>query len=402
MAGMFDRVSRRGNVEPFWAMEILKLSNELKSQGREVFPLCLGQPSTPAPTPVLEAAKCALTNEQLGYTDALGLATLRQRIADNYRNDYAATVSPEQIAITTGSSAAFTAIFLAAFEAGDAVAMTRPGYPAYRNTLSSLGCQVVELDCGPDSGWRPSIENLEKLTNYRPIAGLIIASPSNPTGTVLTEPELADIYAWCSENDVLLISDEIYHQIGFGTDFASVTQFGDEHIAVGSFSKYFSMTGWRLGWAVLPKSLVRPVELLLGNLNLSAPTLSQFAAMAAFDPQSRLELNSHVQRYRRNRDIVAAGIAEIGCPTPPPADGAFYCFPDVSHLCEDSRFWCADLLRETGVALTPGVDFATNSLPGDGLDPALDGKNFVRISYSGSTEIVTEGIRRLVNFVTNG
>lgn len=402
MTGMVNRVSRRGKVEPFWAMEILKLSNELTSQGRDVFPLCLGQPSTPAPTLVIEAAQQALTNEQLGYTDALGLVELRQRIAGHYQDNYCAAVSPDQIAITTGSSAAFTAIFLAAFEAGDAVAMTRPGYPAYRNTLSSLGCRVVEIDCGSESGWRPSVESLNALVKNQSLTGLIIASPSNPTGTVLQESELADIYHWCSDNNVLLISDEIYHGIGFGTDFASVTQFGDEHIAVGSFSKYFSMTGWRLGWVVLPKPLVRPVELLLGNLNLSAPTLSQFAAMAAFDRQSTSELDAHVERYRRNRDIVTAGIAEIGCPTPPPADGAFYCFPDVSHLCDDSASWCADLLRETGVALTPGVDFATNSRPGDGLDPALDGKRFVRISYSGATEVVKEGMSRLINFVKRG
>lgn len=381
-------------------MEILKQGNELAQSGREIYSLCLGQPSTPAPTPVLEAAHQALEDEQLGYTDSNGIRALRERIAKHYQDEYDTSVNPDNIVITTGSSAAFTAIFLAAFEAGERVAMTRPGYAAYRNTLKALGYEVVDIDTGPDTRWQPSVEQLEELKKQgKSPAGLLLASPSNPTGTILEPEMLKAIAKWCDENECLLISDEIYHGISFGPECTSVVQFSDQNIAVGSFSKYYSMTGWRLGWAVVPTELVRPVELLLGNLNLSAPTLSQFAAIAAFDTESVAELDEHVKRYAVNRRIVLEGLRLISTPLLAPADGAFYCYADVSHLCEDSAQWAADLLEATGVAVTPGIDFAPNSKPGDGLDPVLDGKKFVRISFAGSTEEVTTGMDLLVDFV---
>ncbi|MDI9587343.1 MAG: pyridoxal phosphate-dependent aminotransferase [Gleimia sp.] len=381
-------------------MEILKQGNELAQSGREIYSLCLGQPSTPAPTPVLEAAHQALEDEQLGYTDSNGIRALRERIAKHYQDEYDTSVNPDNIVITTGSSAAFTAIFLAAFEAGERVAMTRPGYAAYRNTLKALGYEVVDIDTGPDTRWQPSVEQLEELKKQgKSPAGLLLASPSNPTGTILEPEMLKAIAKWCDENECLLISDEIYHGISFGPECTSVVQFSDQNIAVGSFSKYYSMTGWRLGWAVVPTELVRPVELLLGNLNLSAPTLSQFAAIAAFDTESVAELDEHVQRYAENRRIVLEGLRLISTPLLAPADGAFYCYADVSHLCEDSAQWAAELLEATGVAVTPGIDFAPNSKPGDGLDPVLDGKKFVRISFAGSTEEVTTGMDLLVDFV---
>jgi aspartate/methionine/tyrosine aminotransferase len=381
-------------------MEILKQGNELAQSGREIYSLCLGQPSTPAPTPVLEAAHQALEDEQLGYTDSNGIRALRERIAKHYQDEYDTSVNPDNIVITTGSSAAFTAIFLAAFEAGERVAMTRPGYAAYRNTLKALGYEVVDIDTGPDTRWQPSVEQLEELKKQgKSPAGLLLASPSNPTGTILEPEMLKAIAKWCDENECLLISDEIYHGISFGPECTSVVQFSDQNIAVGSFSKYYSMTGWRLGWAVVPTELVRPVELLLGNLNLSAPTLSQFAAIAAFDTESVAELDEHVQRYAENRRIVLEGLRLISTPLLAPADGAFYCYADVSHLCEDSAQWAAELLEATGVAVTPGIDFAPNSKPGDGLDLVLDGKKFVRISFAGSTEEVTTGMDLLVDFV---
>lgn len=381
-------------------MEILKQGNELAQSGREIYSLCLGQPSTPAPTPVLEAAHQALEDEQLGYTDSNGIRALRERIAKHYQDEYDTSVNPDNIVITTGSSAAFTAIFLAAFEAGERVAMTRPGYAAYRNTLKALGYEVVDIDTGPDTRWQPSVEQLEELKKQgKSPAGLLLASPSNPTGTILEPEMLKAIAKWCDENECLLISDEIYHGISFGPECTSVVQFSDQNIAVGSFSKYYSMTGWRLGWAVVPTELVRPVELLLGNLNLSAPTLSQFAAIAAFDTESVAELDEHVQRYAENRRIVLEGLRLNSTPLLAPADGAFYCYADVSHLCEDSAQWAAELLEATGVAVTPGIDFAPNSKPGDGLDPVLDGKKFVRISFAGSTEEVTTGMDLLVDFV---
>lgn len=397
---MAVRLANRGQVPPFRAMEMLKQGNELAESGREIYSLCLGQPSTPAPSPVLKAAHSALDAEQLGYTDSNGIRALRERIAQHYQDEYNTAVAPDNIVVTTGSSAAFTAIFLAAFEAGDRVAMTRPGYAAYRNTLEALGCEVVDIDTGPETRWQPSVEQLEQLKNEgKTPAGLLLASPSNPTGTILEPEELKAIAQWCDENECLLISDEIYHGISFGSECSSVVQYSDQNIAVGSFSKYYSMTGWRLGWAVVPTELVRPVELLLGNLNLSAPTLAQIAAIAAFEPESVAELDRHVERYAKNRQIVLEGLRLISTPLLAPADGAFYCYADVSHLCEDSAQWAADLLEATGVAVTPGIDFAPNSEPGDGLDPVLDGKKFVRISFAGSTEEVTAGMDLLVDFV---
>lgn len=396
------RVSQRGAVEPFRAMEILKRGNEVAAEGRPVYSLCLGQPSTPAPKVVREAAHAALDTHQIGYTDANGIPRLRQRISEHYRNAYDADVDPDSIVLTTGSSAAFTAIFLAAFEADDRVAMTRPGYPAYRNTLGALGCVVESLDCGPDTRWQPTVAQLEAIAeeNGAP-AGLIIASPSNPTGTILSADELDAITRWCDENGTLLISDEIYHGISFGEETASVTQFSSHHIAVGSFSKYYSMTGWRLGWAVLPHELQRPVELLLGNLNLSAPTLSQLAAVHAFDEAATVELDTHVERYRVNRAVIIEALETIGCRVIAPADGAFYCYADVSHLTDDSAQWAQTLLLEAGVAVTPGIDFAPDSAGDDELDPRLDGSRYIRVSFAGSQEDVRAGTDLLVAFVRN-
>lgn len=412
---MAARLSERGQVPPFRAMDILKDVERLHSSGRETFLLCLGQPATPAPTPVLEAAELALRHDSLGYTASNGTIQLREHIAQHYLDEYSARVDPADIVITTGSSAAFTAIFLAAFEAGDTVAMTRPGYPAYRNTLRSLGCRVHELDCGPQTRWQPSVQQLDELASTQGApAGLIIASPANPTGTVLGAQELAAICEWCDERGTLLISDEIYHGIVYGPRCPSATRFAhhgrsqQSNVTVGSFSKYHSMTGWRLGWAVLPRELVRPVELLLGNLNLSAPTLSQLAAPAAFSAAADIELTEHVRRYAVNRQIVVDRLAELGISGEQlaPADGAFYCWADVSGFTADSALWCAELLDATGVAVTPGIDFAENVLVGaDGSpvegeyrDPALDGSRYVRISFAGSTEEVSEGMRRLVAF----
>lgn len=399
---MVERISQRGAVEPFRAMEILKRGNEVAAEGRTVYSLCLGQPSTPAPQVVREAAHAALDSHQIGYTDANGIPPLRQRISEHYRDTYGAEVDSDSIVLTTGSSAAFTAIFLAAFEAGDTVAMTRPGYPAYRNTLGALGCVVESIDCGPDTRWQPTVDQLDALAEAQGApAGLIIASPSNPTGTILSASELDAITRWCEEHGTLLISDEIYHGISFGEETASVTQFSRGHIAVGSFSKYYSMTGWRLGWAVLPSELVRPVELLLGNLNLSAPTLSQLAAVRAFDGDATAELDVHVDRYRDNRTVVIEALEAIGCPVIAPSDGAFYCYADVSHVTDDSAQWAEKLLLETGVAVTPGIDFAPDSTGSDGLDPRLDGSRYIRVSFAGSKEDVRAGADLLVDFVRN-
>lgn len=392
-------LSQRGRVEPFHVMELLKAANARARTHGDVITMCAGQPSTPAPRAVREAAARALTTDDPhGYTDALGIAPLRETIAAHYAQAYGVDVDPAQVAVTPGSSGAFTAIFLAAFDPGDVVLMTRPGYPAYRNTLQALGCRAVELDAGPEQRFQPSLAMLQEWSQRHggPPAGLIIASPANPTGTIIADAELAAIARWCEEQGVLLISDEIYHGVTYGAHAACAWETSRAGVVVGSLSKYYSMTGWRLGWALLPAPLVRPVELLLGNLHICAPALGQVAAVAAFGPQARAELDGHVRRYGVNRDLVLSRLPELGVTTWAPADGAFYAYADISHLTTDARRWCADVLDATGVALTPGVDFAPHR---PGHDSPLDGSRWFRLSFAGSTADVDEAMTRLARYV---
>jgi len=390
-------ISLRGQVEPFHVMEVLKAANERARTHGDVITLCAGQPSTPAPRVVRDAAAAALASgEVLGYTDALGIPALREAIAGHYADTYGLTVDPAQIAVTTGSSAAFTALFLAAFDAGDTVLMARPGYPAYRNTLQALGCRAIELDCGAEVRFQPTVAMLEQWAHrHGTPRGLILASPANPTGTVIAAAELAAIARWCEERDVLLISDEIYHGITYGEDAHSAWGSSRAAVLVGSLSKYFSMTGWRVGWAVLPPALVRPVELLLGNLNICAPALAQVAAVAAFGAEGRRELDGHVRRYAANRDLVVTRLPELGVAQWAPADGAFYAYADVSHLTHDTLAWCREVLDATGVALTPGVDFAP---VGTGR-AELDGSRWFRLSFAGATADIDEAMSRLAAYV---
>ncbi len=376
------RVSGRGRVEPFHVMEVLKAAAGRAASHGDVITLCAGQPSTPAPRPVLDAARAALASGVLGYTEATGIAPLREAVAAHHRTTYGIDVSPSDVVLTTGSSGAFTALFLAAFDPGDVVAMTRPGYPAYRNTLQALGCRVLELDCADDTRFQPTVAMLEALPE--PPAGLIIASPANPTGTIIDPAELDGLARWCAEHGTLLISDEIYHGISFGRECASAWQTNRESVVVGSFSKYFSMTGWRLGWLLLPEALQRPVELLVGNLNICPPAISQVAAVAAFTAQARAELDGHVARYAVNRDLLLSRLPELGISHLAPADGAFYAYCDIGHLTTDSTAWCARTLAATGIALTPGVDFDTR-----------DGNRFMRLSFAGSTAEIAEALDRL-------
>ena len=390
------RLSERGAVEPFHVMEVIKAATLRQASHGDVIALCAGQPSTPAPRAAREAAVRALEGEVLGYTDATGILPLREAIARHYAQSYGLTVGPAQIVVTTGSSAGFTALFLAAFDAGDTVAMSRPGYPAYRNTLQALGVRVVELDCGPDTRYQPTVAMLEALPE--PPAGLVVASPSNPTGTIIDPEELAAIARWCQDHGTLLVSDEIYHGISFGRRCASAWETSRESVLVGSLSKYFSMTGWRAGWLVLPEHLVRPVEVLVGNLNICPPAVSQVAAVGAFSPEARVELDGHVSRYAVNRDLLLRRLPELGIDRLAPPDGAFYLYLDVSHLTDDSTRWCREVLDATGVALTPGVDFAP---PLSGGDPALDGRGFVRICFAGTTEDMDEAMNRLAEYHRN-
>ncbi|WP_127784967.1 pyridoxal phosphate-dependent aminotransferase [Rhodococcus sp. X156] len=348
----------------------------------DVVNLAAGQPSTPAPAAVLRAARKALDEQLLGYTVTLGIDELRLAIAGHHSRRYDIEVSAEDVVVTTGSSGGFPLIFLAAFDAGDTVVMSRPGYPAYRNSLQALGCTVVELDCGPDTRFQPTVAMLEALET--PPAGLVVASPANPTGTILAADELAALARWCEEHGTLLISDEIYHGISYGPETASAWQTSREAVVMGSASKYFCMTGWRLGWMLVPARLRRAVDRLAGNLTICPPALSQHAAVAAFTEESYAELDSHVLRYRTNRDLLLEGLPQVGLGDLAPADGAFYAYADIGHLTDDSTAWCAELLAETGVALAPGVDFDT-----------VHGGSTVRLSFAGATSDITEALTRL-------
>ncbi len=376
------RLSVRGAVEPFHVMELIKAAAARQATHGDVISLCAGQPSTPAPAAARHAAAGAIEAGVLGYTEAIGIRPLREGIAAHYAATYGLDVDPDQIVVATGSSGGFTALFLAAFDPGDVVAMSRPGYPAYRNTLQALGCRVVELDCGPETRYQPTVAMLEALPE--PPAGLVLASPSNPTGTIIDPDELAAIDAWCEAHGTLLVSDEIYHGVSFGRPCASAWEFSRQAALVGSFSKYFSMTGWRVGWLVLPPHLVRPVELLLGNLNICAPAVAQAAALGALTAEARVELDSHVSRYAANRDLLLRRLPEIGVDRLAPPDGAFYLYLDVSRHTDDSQRWCEEVLDATGVALTPGVDF-----------DLAQGRHFVRLCFAGTAAELDEAMDRL-------
>ena len=376
------RVSRRSQVEPFFVMEVLKAAAERQRTHGDVIMLCAGQPSTPAPAPARSRAIEVLDTEVLGYTEASGILPLREAIA-RYHHDLAGIeVDPADVVVFPGSSGAFTALFLAAFDAGDTVAMTRPGYPAYRNTLQALGCRVLELDCGAETRYQPTVAMLEALPE--PPAGLIVASPANPTGTVIDADELAAIARWCEANGTLLVSDEIYHGLSYGRPTASAWETSREAVVVGSVSKYFSMTGWRVGWLLAPPSLRRPLEVLTGNLNICAPAISQHAALGAFTAQAAAELDGHRERYAANRELLIHRLPEVGLRSYAPPDGAFYAWCDVAHLTDDSVTWCRELLEDTGVAITPGVDFDT-----------VEGHHMVRLSFAGSTAEVSEALDRM-------
>ena len=355
-------------MPPFHAMRVFEAAAARRAAGQAVFNLSAGQPSSRAPRAVLDAAHRALDSELLGYTAATGIPQLRQVIARHYQRTYGLEVDPAEVVATTGSSGAFLLAFLAAFEAGDRVALARPGYPAYRNMLQALGCEVVELPCGADSGYQPTVPMLEALDPSP--AGLVLASPANPTGTMLTPAELTAIVTWCRAHDVRLISDEIYHGITYTEPMASAWETDRGGVVVNSFSKYFSMTGWRLGWLLAPSDLVDAIDRLATNLALCPPTLAQYAAVHAFDDY--LELDANVDRYRANRAMLLDGLRGLGLTRLAPADGAFYAYVDVSEHCADSMEFCYRMLAETGVAVAPGLDF----------DPE-QGHRFIRLSFAG-------------------
>jgi aspartate/methionine/tyrosine aminotransferase len=364
-------------------MEVMKAAAERAHASGDVLHLEVGQPSTSAPAAVLRAAAEGLTSDRLGYTDATGIPDLRRRIAEHYGNRYGVAVEPDRVVVTMGASGGFVLAFLAAFDAGQRVAVTEPGYPCYRNTLEAFGVEPVPIPVGPTTRFVPTGELLAQAGS---LDGLMIASPANPTGTALRPDELADVAGFCKENGIRLIADEIYHGIEYGELVPTALSVDPDAVVLQSFSKYYSMTGWRLGWMVVPEDLVRPIERLAQNLFISAPTLSQLAALAAFDATD--ELDANVVRYAANREILIDGLGEVGLNHFASPDGAFYFYIDVSHFTDDSQELCRVWLDELGVACTPGIDF----------DPA-QGHRYVRLSYSESTEDIAEATRRIAGWI---
>ena len=376
------KIAQRGTVPPFIVMDVMRAAAEREAAGGATLHLEVGQPSTGLPRRAAEAVQALLASGQpLGYTVALGLPELRSRIAGHYRRVHGVEVPAERVVATMGSSAAFVLAFLSAFEVGDRVGVTRPGYPAYRHILKALGIEPVAIPVGPDTRFQPTVEVLERA-GARDLDGIIVTSPSNPTGTVMPADELRRVAAWCDTHKVRLVSDEIYHGITYGMEAESVAGFAPDAIIINSFSKYFCMTGWRLGWLVLPRDMVRPVDCLTQNLVISPPTLSQHAGIAVFDCDDELQAN--VARYARNREVLLDGLPSAGFDRLAPADGAFYLYADVAHMTNDSLAFCRRMLAETGVAATPGVDF----------DDA-EGDRFVRFSFAGGTEDMEKAVAAL-------
>ncbi|HEV8015359.1 MAG TPA: aminotransferase class I/II-fold pyridoxal phosphate-dependent enzyme [Stellaceae bacterium] len=380
---MSVKLSRRAGVPPFIAMDVLREANERAAGGADIVHLELGQPSTPAPRAVLAAAESALRRDVLGYTDALGLPVLREAIARHYRATYGVAVDPARIVVTTGSSAGFVLAFLAAFDAGERVALASPSYPAYRNILAALDLVPVELPAGPTERFQATLSLIEAAGE--PFDGLIVASPANPTGSMIGPADLTAIGAHCAAAGIRLISDEIYHGITYDKPAGTAVAANPDAIVVNSFSKYYSMTGWRIGWMVVPSAMLRAVECLAQNLFISPPTLAQHAALAAFDAGDELEANC--RRYAENRALLLAELPKAGFEHFAPPDGAFYLYADIAALTNDSRDFCRRMLREIGVACTPGVDF----------DPRR-GQATMRLCFAGATEDIAEAARRLRNW----
>lgn len=365
-------------------MDVWLAAAERQRTHADLVNLSAGQPGAGAPEPVLAAAERALRSGPLGYSVALGIPALREAIADSYRTRHGLDVGVDDVVLTTGSSGGFLLTFLACFDAGDRVAIASPGYPCYRNILSALGCEVVQIECGPQTRFQPTVEMLAALDP--PIKGVIVASPANPTGTVIPPAELAAIANWCDAEGVRLISDEVYHGLVYpgapGTSCAWETS--RNAVVVNSFSKYFAMTGWRLGWLLVPEELRRAVDCLTGNFTICPPVLAQHAALAAFTPESIAEVQGHLDHYAANRDTLIAGLHQMGITRLAPADGAFYVYANVSDLTGDSLRFCEKLLSDTGLAIAPGIDFDT-----------IRGNAFVRLSFAGPSSDIDEALRRL-------
>jgi len=373
--------SKRSNVPPFIVMDVMAASAQIEATGARVVHMEVGQPAAPAPATALKAAKAALAG-RIGYTETLGIPTLRARIARHYADTYDVALNPGRVVVTTGSSGGFILAFLALFETGDRVALANPGYPPYRHILSALGCEPVLIETSADTRWALSAKALIAVHRKKPLAGVVIASPANPTGTMMDADALARLIAVAETEGIRVISDEIYHGLDYAFAAETAAKVSARAVVINSFSKYFCMTGWRVGWMVVPESLVRPIERLQGNLAISVPTLAQVAAEAAFDGRDEMEAVKH--GYEENRRILTEGLPKAGLDKFLPVDGAFYLYADISRSSDDSLDFAKRMLEQAHVAATPGIDF----------DP-VNGHNFLRFCYAGSAAEMHEAVERI-------
>ena len=381
--------STRSAVPPFMVMDVMAAAGRLEAQGRRIIHMEVGQPAVGAPSTAVAAVRAALGSGPLGYTETLGVRTLRRRIARSYAERYGLDIDPARIVVTTGSSAGFMLAFLAAFSAGDRVAVALPGYPPYRHILSALGCEPVLIETHADTRWSITGESLLAAHRAEPLKGVIVGSPANPTGTMMSAPALAELIQCADDAGIVVISDEIYHGLDYAFAAESAARISPEAIIINSFSKYYCMTGWRIGWMIVPQTLVRAIERLQQNLAISVPTLSQIAAEAAFDADAELTAVKH--GYEENRRILIEGLPRAGFNSFLPVDGAFYLYADVSHFAKDSFEFATRMLEEAGIAATPGADF----------DP-VRGKNFLRFCYAGSASDMREAVESIGGWLKDG
>jgi aspartate/methionine/tyrosine aminotransferase len=363
-------------------MDVMAAAARREAAGGRVVHMEVGQPAAPAPSTAIAAARAALEAGRIGYTEALGIPQLRSRIAAYYTECHGVTVDPGRVVVTTGSSAAFTLAFLALLEPGDRVAVALPGYPPYRHILTALGCEPVPIGISAETGWAVTADAVLAAHRAAPLEAVLVASPANPTGTMLSAAALAGLIQACDAEGIRFISDEIYHGLDYAFPAETAVRLSDQAVVINSFSKYFCMTGWRIGWMVVPDALVRPVERLQQNLAISAPTLSQIAALAAFD--GRDEMEAVKRGYEDNRRTLTEGLPKAGLEKFLPVDGAFYLYADVSRFSLDSLAFAQRMLAEAGVAATPGIDF----------DP-VDGHRFIRFCYAGSNADMREAVERI-------
>jgi len=381
--------SQRSDVPPFIVMDVMAAAAAREARGERVVHMEVGQPAASAPQTARAAAQAALEHGRIGYTEALGLPSLRARIAQHYRERYDLDLDPARVAVTTGSSGAFVLAFVALFEAGDRVALANPGYPPYRHILTALGCEPVLIDTGAESRWALSADALVAAHRKTPLKGVIVASPANPTGTMLRADALENLIRAAEAEGICVISDEIYHGLDYAFAAETAAKVSDRCVVINSFSKYFCMTGWRVGWMVLPEPLVRTVDRLAGNLTISVPTLAQIAAEAAFDGRDEMEAVKH--GYENNRKILIEGLPKAGIDHFLPVDGAFYLYANIARFSDDSLAFAKRMLDEAGVAATPGIDF----------DPR-DGKHFLRFCYAQSAAEMREAVDRIKYWLRRG